>query len=169
MNQESKEPGEIRYHYNREERMAALPDHVREPGRKGIFRGNRSLLITLLDVAFLILLVAVFSVISLMTGNAGAIPGYSASAQASQFDDRVLVSVKMVAREEHDTAEMLRIRIRYPEGSEVVEVSGYLPTEKGSEAIFRGALAYDAAQSRLVLDLSSGGSRGSLKERVRPE
>jgi hypothetical protein len=169
MKEESRDPGAVRYFYNREERMAALPDHVQRPSRKGVFKGNRSLLITLIDVAFLILLVAAFSVFSLMTGNARVIPGYSATAKASQFDDRVLVSIRVVAREDHDEAQTVRIRLSYPEGSERVEVSGYLPTEKGSEVVFRGALPYDADQSRLIIDLFANGSQGSLKERIRRE
>ncbi len=169
MKKETEDPGALHYFYNREERMAYLPDHVRDRGRKGVFKGNRSLLITLIDVVFLILLVGVFAVITLMTGNTRAVRGYTVTAKASQFDDRVLVSIKIVAKEDREVTERVRIRISYPEGNERIEISDFLPSEKGGEGILRGALSFDKNQSRLNIDFFVNGARGSIKTRIRKE
>ena len=169
MKEETREPGEPQFHYNREERTALLPDSIRDRQRNGVFRGNRSLLITLIDVVFLVILVLVFSVVSRVMGDATIIRGYSISAKASVFDDRVLVSIKIRAKKDFEIAEQLRIRISYPEGNERVEVGDFLPERAGKEQIYRGALPHDAGQRKVVIVFFAGANRGSMTATIRAE
>jgi hypothetical protein len=167
--EETRDPGAPKYHYNREERMASLPDAIRSRQRRGILRGNRSLMITLIDVVFLVLLVVIFSFVGRLAGNTNVIPGYAVNADAIEFGDRVLVSVKVKARETPVEIGVVRIRLRYPEGGERVEINEYLPGEKNVEETYRGALPYDGEQTRIVIDFITGDSRGSLTEKIRRE
>ena len=170
MPEETRDPGELHYHYSREERTASLPENMREPrGRRGIFRGNRSLLITLIDVAFLVILVVVFSLISRIMGDNTVLPGYTVSANASAFGDRVLVSVKVQSREEKSTAEAVRIRIGYPESNNRVELNDYLPAEKRVEQIYRGSLPGDASQDEVRITFYSRSAMGSITTNIKEE
>lgn len=169
MKEETREPDKPVFHYNREERMASLPEDTGERRRRGIFRGNRSLLITLIDVVFLVVLVAVFSVVSRMMGDATLIRGYSVTARAMLFDDRVLVSVKISSREDTEVPEAIRIRFGYPAGDERVEISDFLPEGKKEERIYRGALERDARYSKVVIDFVTDDERASMTANIRAE
>ena len=170
MREETSEPEAIRYHYNREERTASLPEGLRDGRRKGgILRGNRSLLITLLDVFFLIMLVVVVSVITRVTGGRNVLPGYNVSANAFAFEDRVLVGVKVKARENREEAEAVRIRIAYPEGEGRIELNDFLPAKSGAEEIYRGSLTRDSGQTRVRIELFTEESTGSMSARIKEE
>ncbi len=170
MKEETRDPGAIKYHYNRDERTASLPDRVRERSeRTGILRGNRSLLITLLDVAFLVALVVVFSVVSRLMGDSSLLPGYTVSARASAFGDRVLVSVTVEALEEREGPEAVRIRIGYPDGRALIELNDFLPADKKAEQIYRGSLPFDAGNSEVKITLLTGSNAGSLTTKIREE
>lgn len=170
MPDETNDPGIPRFHYNREERMASLPEHLQDRrGKRSLFKGNRSLLITLIDVAFLVILVVVFSVVTRLLGDNTVLPDYTVSTRAFLFGERVLVSVTIQAREDRDTAEAVRIRIGYPESSDRVELNGFLPTKKGTEEIYRGSLPGKASEQEVRITLYTKSSAGSINTRIRDE
>jgi hypothetical protein len=171
MREESRDPGVPRYHYSREERTAFLPEHIRDRPRKkrGLLRGNRSLAITLIDVVFLVMLFAVFSVVSRLMGDNTILPGYTISAKAAMFGDRVLVSTTVEAREDSEVEPSLRVRFSYPDGKGRVEVIDFLPATKGEKQIYRGALVGDPNQNKVYIELISGEKSGSLEARIKGE
>lgn len=170
MREETSEPEAVRYHYNREERAASLPEGLRDrPKKGGILRGNRSLLITLLDVFFLVMLVVVVSVVTRVIGGRNVLPGYNISASAFAFEDRVLVGIKVKARENSEDAEAVRIRIAYPEGGGRIELHDFLPARSGVEEIYRGSLIHDSGQTRVRIDLFTDGHAGSMSTRIKEE
>lgn len=170
MSEETREPGTVRYHYNREERRASLPDHLRDTSKKkGILRGNRSLLITLIDVVFLVMLVIVISVFYRVRGDGNILQGYAVSAGAITFGDNVLVSVKVKAREDRVEAQPVRIRIGYPAGGTRIELSGFLPEAGGVEEIYRGSLPLSPEQTQIRIDLFADETTGSMTVRIREE
>jgi len=168
MKEETREPGVPRYHYSREERTASLPETMREkPQGKGIFRGNRSLAITLIDVVFLLMLIAVLSVVNRLMGDNTILPGYTISAEASVSGDRVLVIIKVKARDDSETAEQVRIRIGYPEGRDRIELNDFLPTEDNSEQIYRGSLRHDQTQTQVRIAFFAGTSAGTMTAKIK--
>ncbi len=170
MPDETRDPGAPRFHYDREERTASLPEDLQDArGKRNLFKGNRSLLITLIDVAFLVILVVVFSVVSRLLGDNTVLPNYTVSAGATAFGERVLVSVKIQAREDRDVAEAVRIRIGYPGSGDRVELNDFLPAEKGNEEIYRGSLLGDASEQEVRITLYTQSAMGSINTRIKEE
>jgi len=170
MGEETREPGAIKYHYNREERTASLPDRVKESRGKGrILRGNRSLAITFLDVAFLVALIIVFSAVSRLMGDNSIIPGYTISVKATAFGERVFVSVKIQARKDSAAAEAVRIRIGYPGSGDRVELNDFLPAVRKTEQIYRGSLSFDSSREEVRITVYSGTEMGSMTARIKEE
>ena len=171
MREETKEPGEIKFHYDREERHASLPEHIRDRPlkKRGFLRGNRSLAITFIDVLFLVMLVIVFSVVSRIMGDNTILPGYSITVKASVFGDRALVSTTVKAREERETADSVRIRISYPDGSARIELDDFLPAADGEERIYRGSLRLEPEQGEVKVDFFSADGIGSMTARIKEE
>ena len=171
MREESREPGVPKYHYDRGERLASLPEHIRDrpKKKKGILRGNRSLVITLIDVVFLIMLFAVFSVVSRIMGDNTVLPGYTVTAKASVFGERVLVSTTVKARDEKEEAASVRLRISYPVGGGRIELDDFLPAEDGSQQIYRGSLGRDQTQTQIKIDFFTDVAMGSITVRIKDE
>ncbi len=169
MKEESRSPGEMHFHYNRDERMAKLPEHIGQKSRRGFLRGNRSLIITLLDVLFLVILVVIFSVVMRMQGDTTIIPGFSITARAVAFDDRVLVSIKAVAKRDHEEEVQVRIRLGYEEIARWIEVDGFLPAAKGEEQVYRSALDIEPTERKIVVYFYSQDNEGSMSTRVTRE
>ncbi len=171
MREESKEPSVLRYHYDRDERLASLPDHIRERSlkKRGIFRGNRSLVITLINVAVLIVLIAVISAVSRTMGDNTILPGYAISAKAAVFGDRVLVSTSVKAREEKKEPASVRVHISYPDGGGRIELDDFLPAEDGEKQIYRASLDRDPAQTHVKVDFYSETGVGSITARIKDE
>jgi hypothetical protein len=171
MREESRYPDKLHFHYRREERTASLPERIRDrPHKKrGFLRGNRSLTITLIDVVFLVMLFAVFSVVSRLMGDNTILPGYTISAKAATFGDRVLVSATVKARETAEGESPIRVRFSYPDGGTRVEVDDFLPTEKGEKRIYRGALIHDPGREEVRIEFFSPDAMGSLNTRIKEE
>ena len=169
MKEESREPGQPIFRYNREERMSSLPEHIGKKIKRGIFRGNRSLLITAIDVVFLLLLVVVFSVLIKLKGDTSVIPGYSVSARAIEYGNRVLVSVTAEKRNDDKAENHARIILSFPDSAERVEISGFLPEKRGDELVFRGALPSIPGKHQVLIELFAGQVSGSILSRIRNE
>ena len=169
MKEESRDPEELYFHYDREERMAGLPSHVGRKSGKGIFRRNRSLLITLIDVVFLVILVVVFSVVIRLRGDTSLVPGYTVTARAVAFEERVLVSVKVVARTDDANDERLRMQIAYKESPTRVEIDGYLPNGRGAEQVYRGALDLKPSEDKIVIRFFTADTQNSTSVKIKKE
>jgi hypothetical protein len=171
MREESRDPDIPKYHYDREKRLASLPDRIRDrpKKKKGFLRGNRSLVITLIDVAFLVMLFAVFSIVSRFMGDNTVLPGYTVTAKASVFGERVLVSATVKARDAKEEAVLVRVRISYPEGGGRIELDDFLPAEDGAQQIYRGSLARDETQTQVEIDFFTDAARGSITTRIKDE
>jgi hypothetical protein len=102
-------------------------------------------------------------------GDSSVLPGYTVSATASAFGDRVLVSVKVEARQESGEPEPVRIRIGYAGGRPLVELNDFLPVEDRAEQIFRGSLPLDTGSSEVNVTLLTESGAGSLTAKIREE
>lgn len=112
------------YHYNREERLALSPrlkESLEEGGggKKGFFavvlRGNRGMIFLLMDVAILLIL---FLVYSILTAGGDALwnkDGYSFRLSAYAYEEKVLVSLR-ITRRSWDTQKEVETRVRLGSG-----------------------------------------------------
>ena len=172
MKEETREPGKPIFRYNREERLASLPDHIANRGsggKRGILRGNRSLLITIIDVVFLILLVVVFSVIARFRGDTAVLPGYTISAQATEYGNQVLISIKAEKRKDPGEETHVRIALSYPEEPDRVELDGFLPSKIGEETFFRGVLPVSRTARRVRIEMFTEDASGTILSKIRSE
>jgi hypothetical protein len=150
---------EVRFHYDREERVA-LRRPVRGQKRPGflarIFRGGRrSLLPVLLGVLAIVLAVRLLP----RDRAAGHLVGYDVSLRAYAYQDALLASVRVSWKPGRDerVAEAAEATVRFSTsaagaGSVTIEPLG------GGEAVVRGRLPYTGAERQVVAEVSIGGT-----------
>ena len=135
--------GDLGFHYDRDERLGDRGE--REPETGSIFRRNRSLAITLLDLLLVLIIFALYMVFfrpgasdALMT-----LDGYAVDGSAFVFDDDVYVTVTVeledgeAVREGGDTL----VRIEFPDGTSTTDV---LPSDPEFPTTIRHVVPLDA-------------------------
>ena len=119
------------YHYSREEReaMDSAPK-LTSRLHKGVFRGNRSLLIVLLDVLFIVLMFIVFRVFLYKPQSSAGMQGYAIELRVRVMEGSVfaVATIKNEGGEAAGEAAYLTFRF----GDEEQRVSAPLPVERGS-------------------------------------
>ena len=164
MRRETHYPGEAEYHYDREKREEGLSNYaVRNlHTQKSIFRHNRSLTITLIDVAALILLVSLVSIF-LRTRPASTQVGISVTGEAFRLDDRIIASVTIERLEESAPSGEVRVVFRVLPGSSRSEVHDLLPEVAGEKRTIRSSMPYenirDDIPSMVFATIYAGGER----------
>jgi len=157
---EIREKGDnIVYQYDREERKAQRIAQTGELPRKGWLRGNKSLIITLIDVVIVIGVFLLYIFFLKPMADRQILGDYTIRGQAFQYADRVFVSLSIVAedepRETEDDSSGL-ITVVTPSG----EISDLLPAE-GRERIIRFDEEWDGS-SDLPLTFRIGEMEGTL-------
>jgi hypothetical protein len=150
---------EVRFHYNREERVALHRPIRREKQLGGFFArllrgGRKSLLPVLLGVLAIVLAVRLLP----RDRATGHLAGYDVSLRAYAYQDALLASVivswKPGAKDEASEAADAMVRFSTSEtaaGSVSIEPLG------GGEAVVRGRLPYTGAERRIVAEVAIGG------------
>lgn len=148
---------EIRYHYDRDERMALKrPAHAQ---RRGLFArllggGRRSLIPVALGV------LAIVAAVRLLPRDhaTGHLAGYDVSLRAYVYEDALLASVTVAWKPgaKEKAAEAADATVRFTtsaksSGSVTVEPLG------GGEAVVRGRLPYTGAERRVLAEVAIGG------------
>ena len=115
------------------------------------------------------MLIAVFSVVNRIMGDNTILPGYTITAKAAVFAERVLVSSTVKARDEKEAAASVRVRISYPDGTGRIELDDFLPVEDGARQIYHGSLGRDPAQTQVKIDFFTNAAIGSMTARIKDE
>jgi len=162
---ESKEDGEIRFHYKREERIG----DTEESGGKDktsfwkIFRLNRTTLIVLLDIIVLTVVFIIFR--PMMSGNDNILETDTFRAELSGFlfDEKAYVSIRVEALQKNSGGS-IAVQVWYDENEqrfsltdtaprntgEVTTVRVEIPAEGESESIHGEILLPDMEKARLL-------------------
>ncbi len=126
------------YHYNREERLKTLSCEVKDRKRTGFLKGNKALIILLLDIVLIVIItVFIFPFINSIS-NAGHINGCSVLIKGFKFDGKTYLSVKIKRREERKENDSRGVKIEfYYEDSKILKlIHEVFPAKKNVERIF---------------------------------
>lgn len=170
---ESHEPGQFTYHYNRDERVSKLPKQIQDrlagklPG--GIFRRNRSLLITL--ISLIIIALVWFVLLPLLrTPSSGVLEGNRFTLAAFAYESRALISLKVAPEGRgRPSAPIFTARFSAAQGGASVEAEGNLSAGGTSPQILRASLPLIPGMHSIQCLVSIGGRSLSLEARVRGE
>ena len=167
--EESREPGSLHFHYDREKRRESLSDRMKQPKRKGFLRGNRSLLITLLDLSILLILFAIVWGFFGSGARENRLEGYQLTCRAVVYNDQVLVSLRVAPADDEVFGDTIRASFRYPGGTSRTEVSDILPSSGEDERVLRAALPLDPDARKVEVDVYIGESSKTISSRVDQE
>lgn len=161
MPEETRDPQRPHFHYSREERLSSLSHRARsvyEP-KRGFLRRNPSLLITLVNVAVVLVLLFVASALTRGRGVTKEFLGYRVTTKAASFDDQIFVTIEMVCRQPRTTPVEVRVVIRPVDGEARQEMSDVLPAAKGEKRVIRGTLPADAATRNIIVEFFGEGEQ----------
>ena len=151
--EETREPGKLHFHYDREQRRRSLPERIREPRPRGFLRGNRSLVITLIDL-FVIAVLFVIVWFFLRSGNrSDTLEGYHFDLRAVAYDDRVFVTLTIDPRENDLDGGLVQANLRYEEGGIKLTLSDVLPVSEEGNRNLRASIPLDPEAEKIYADL----------------
>jgi hypothetical protein len=160
---ESDRPGELHFHYSREERENALGS-LRKRTPQGFLARNRHLMMILVDILVLCV-VFIFLLPQIMSGSR-LLLGYRLDLRATVFDGTILASLKAENNgeaEEQDISLLFRV---LPDGRES-RVYGILDPQ--GENILRVRIPFRRGDEELEAVVTIGGEETSLIEPVSEE
>ena len=150
------------YHYSRRERLEAA-SAPRYPARGGgIFRGNRTLLIILLDLIIVLILGLLLMRFLYARVNKAELEGYSVELRAVRLEQVVLATLTVTNRRAESAAEQtLYARFslkRNPGEEESTYASWPAPREAGKQRVFRTTIPFFEPSRVLYAELQIGDS-----------
>ncbi len=171
--EESKDPDQVRFHYNREERRQNLSHYTRNLGRKpkGILRGNRSLGILLVDILVIILIYVIFSFFGGITSTSKINSGYTLGFNGFSYDDKIYLSLRITARRNQESLDNKMIEAVFSLGRQGDEltVMEILPEEKGDSRVLRAVFDTDDGRKAALVKVRFLGKGFSMKTRIQAE
>ncbi len=162
---ESHQPGDIHFHYNREERESRLPEETRNRKKGSFLSRNRHLLLIFVDI-LVITAVGMFLLPYFRSGDTSA-GDYRFSMNLSLFDGTILAAVRAEPLNDAVENEVECVFRVLPEGREV-RVFTYLNPED-SEQILRARETWRPGDERVEAAISCGGEEILLKARIPEE
>ncbi len=171
---ETEYPGQIHFHYNREERYVGLSSAIVERDsqkKRGPFRKNRSLLILFLDVLFILVLVFVIVPILNRSASTSELMGYKMQFRAFLYEDSTFLSLKIEAREDIAAMEqnMVTVRFSLENGDETEKIIDVLPENKGESRIYRGQLDGGEGKQKALARVTIGNEYTEINTEIVPE
>ena len=167
--EESRDPGELHYHYDRAVRRAGLPERLRQTRPKGFLRGNRSLVITLLDLSVLLILFVIVWFFVRSGGRGDALEGYELAARGVVFGDRVFASLSLEPQNEEVSGGIVSAAFGFDAGAAEVTVTDVLP-EPGEEArVLRTSIPLDPEAKQIVILVRIGEEIKEVTADLEPE
>jgi len=157
------------YHYNKEERLSLSDTLSKTPKRGGIFRGNRGLIILLIDVAIIALVaVIMLQIFPKDNQNTIKIGGYQFETKVLVSEDGILYIHTNISAQNAEKAasyadEIVKIQYSLGENSASTRITDILPA-KNEERTLRTSLEYSSPLGEtLYLSISGPHWSGSAK------
>jgi hypothetical protein len=143
--EEYRNPGEMVFHYNRGDRVKSLSPEVQNRKPKGILKGNRGLIILLIDILLIIILYVVLTPLLRGPGDSVIKDGYRFSLEAFVYKQECLVRVKVEMEEDqagkHDIPphQLVNVLISLEDRGLSEETADLLPQEEGESRTLRSS------------------------------
>lgn len=182
---ESYSPGDVHFHYDREERYRYLSPDIAHRTKKGIFKGNRGLLILLIDILLILLLYFILNPLLQGRASSSEFMGYEVRLRAFSYEEEVFISLRFVAEEPEETADsrgdaepaagetsegpLVRVMFSLEGDGRVIEETDILPVRAGAERVLRARLIPERRAESARAEVSIGGETISLETDIRPE
>ena len=168
-----RDPNRYDYHYNRDDRLAKMPDELR--GRvdgalpRGLFRRNRTLGVILIDIMIIALVWFVFLPL-IRTGASGRIEGYSFVLKSFSYGGKALISLTAVKEHESRSGSpFYTATFGLSSSNATTEMHGDLPKLLHGSTSLRTSLPLKGKTTAVVCRLTIGTEHLSLKARLQPE
>lgn len=171
---ETEYPGQLHFHYNREERYSTLSTDVvnRENQKRGFFRKrSRPLVILFLDVLFVLVLFFIVSPILSRMASTTDFKGYELQLRAFVYESSTFLSVQIEAGEDLSLNESNMVTINFSlEGEDTgEELIDLLPERRGERRIYRAQLPGGKGRENAFAEVTIGEESVRLKAQIIPE
>ncbi len=153
------------YHYDRAKRLALpnAPD-LSTRGRKGIFKGNRSLLILLIDIVVICLLALFYKFFLYTPPFQARVAGYTVTLRGFAFQGGVVGNLQ-VEKTDVDARDG-RIYVHFVSGDADLRLSSALPGKPGKSVELTGTLYPEGEPDELQAEIQVGAEACSLKRKL---
>ena len=170
---ETHEDGQLNYHYNRKEREVSAARNLGKPQKSGILKGNRSLLVLLLDVVLILIIMAVFRFVIPLFAGQTALGGYSLSLSGFIYDDQIYGTLKVHKKAGDQTGpadiNIVEIVFKTADSEDGLLVSDLLPVDSEKDRFIREVLPNKGQATRLTAEVSIDGMKKILHTDLKAE
>jgi len=122
--------------------------------RKGVFRGNRSLIIVLLDVLFIVLMFIIFRVFLYKPQSSTTMQGYAVELRGRVIEENVFAVATIENQDAEEPGEVAHLTFRL--GGEEQRLSTPLPVERGSVEEAGVLFPYTDPEARIEVSVRIG-------------
>ena len=146
------------FHYNRDERLSMINAPKLNVKSKGLLRGNRSLLILLLDVLLICIIVVAINLVDFGSSEKKQVSGYSFLLRGFPYKDVVLVTlaVKKVSENTDLIEDLVSVKFFLEEEDSVTYNSVSIPQNLEEEVMIRDSLMVTGERKNLKAEISAG-------------
>ncbi len=169
---ETYEPGDLNFHYNREERESMLSEDTKKILQKSkLFTINRRNMIILADIAIIIVFVMIFVPIIMVGKSNAKIQGFRSNLRAYEYDGKVLTRVKIEAGEDNpQESRLVKVSFNAKGLEEPVEVIDLLPSEKDKPRVLRAEFqSEDISGERIEAEVEIEDKKRKLSVKIKQE
>ncbi|RKX84161.1 MAG: hypothetical protein DRP57_06445 [Spirochaetes bacterium] len=160
----------IIFHYDRNERLSMPAAPRRDSMKRGIFKGNRSLLILLLDIIVILILMFIFFRFLNRPSYKKTEQGFQFELEAFPYADNILVSlyVKKTGKAGKSLDKTFKVEFYTSTSSENREtLNGSFPLEPEKETILRSKLSWSGRDETVTASITIGSKVVVLKKNVK--
>ena len=144
MSDRDPQPG---FHYSREERLASRPEKPEQP--RGLFKRNRSLAITLLDVSLVLLMFLLYLFLFRPAPGNATFESYDVNGTAFLFDDGLYVTITTELTDDESlppTGADSLVTLEWPDGTSDSDV---LPVDAAFPTVTRKVIPWDESDETI--------------------
>jgi hypothetical protein len=169
---ESHEPGDLHFHYNREDREAMLSEETKRVLRKSkLFTMNRRNMIILADIAVILLFTMIFAPIVLGGKSNAAIDGFRTNLKAYEYDGLILVSLRVETKKDNpQESGLVSAAFSLNDEENRIEEIDLLPSEALKPRVLRAEFkATDLEKTKVFVSIDINGTKRNLSTTVKKE
>ncbi len=148
---------------------------------RGLFAGNRSLLIIFIDVVIILIIYGLYVTFLAGAPSARTIDGYRFSLSAARLENAALATLRIRAGGDGDAApDTPIVTVRFPDAADsgdhratesgdasTAEMKDVLPEQEGQERVFRRRVALAEEQELINVEVDALGESFTLEASVR--